>query len=227
MKVLIAEDDTLLADSLMLAIAKKGHSVDCVGTGVEVKGALTDSEYDLLLLDLGLPDVDGTTLLKELRQRGDLLPVIIVTARNSVAQKVSGLELGANDYITKPFDFRELHARMNALVRARTWSNNSGIACGRLCFRPDTREVLADGRIFPLTPKETTAFEILLKKIDQLVTKSELIDRLKDCDNELSENAVETIIHRLRNKLNSVDIEIKTVRGFGYTLEKPNETVSS
>jgi two-component system OmpR family response regulator len=227
LKVLIAEDDLLLAESLLLAITKHGHMADHVSNGFEVKGALADSYYDLLLLDLGLPDIDGTDLLKELRGKGFSLPVLILTARDGIESKVGGLELGANDYLTKPFDFRELYARMKTLLRVQAWSNNSEIVLGRLCFHTDSREALIDGKILPMTPKETTAFEILLKNLDRLVTKTELIDRLKDWDSELSENGVEAVIYRLRQKLRSADLSIKTVRGFGYTLEKPCETVDS
>lgn len=227
MKILIAEDDALLGESLVLSITKHGHMVDWVSTGSEAKGALADQTYDLLILDLGLPDIDGTALLKDLRSKGFALPVLILTARDGIEHKIGGLELGANDYLTKPFDFRELYARMKSLMRLQAWSNNSEIAIGRLRFDTGERVAFLDGKILPMTPKELSAFEVLSKNLDRLVSKSELIDRLKDWDAELSENGVETVIHRLRQKLKAADLSIKTVRGFGYTLEKPHENVDS
>jgi len=227
MKILIAEDDALLGESLVHSITRHGHMVDWVSTGSEAKGALADQTYDLLILDLGLPDIDGTMLLKDLRSKGFALPVLILTARDGIEHKIGGLELGANDYLTKPFDFRELYARMKSLMRLQAWSNSSEIAIGRLRFDTGERVATLDGKILPMTPKELSAFEILSKNLDRLVSKSELIDRLKDWDAELSENGVETVIHRLRQKSKAADLSIKTVRGFGYTLEKPHENVDS
>lgn len=219
-KILLAEDDTYLSTAITDALTHGGYRVDHVTTATEARGALASTPYDLFLLDLGLPDQDGTELLKQIRGEGLVIPVIILTARDTIEDKVSGLDQGANDYITKPFDFRELESRIRALLRKALWGNAPKATVGRLSFHYESKEAFLDDKLVKLTPGELSALELLLRRAGHVVGKSELIDYLSSWDESASENAIEIIIHRLRRKLQPGGVRIETVRGLGYTLEK-------
>lgn len=220
MKILVAEDDDYLSEAITTALKHGGYHVDRVVTALEAKGALVAVPYDLLLLDLGLPDQDGTKLLKDIRQEGRAIPVMIITARDTIEDKISGLDQGANDYLTKPFDFRELESRIRALLRKSVWGNSECFKLGRLSFNTGTREVFLDEKLVRLTPGELTVLEALLKKVGRIVNKAELIDYIARWDESASENAVEILVHRLRKKLEPGEVKIQTVRGLGYIIEK-------
>jgi DNA-binding response OmpR family regulator len=226
-KILIVEDDEYLCEALSEGLTRSGYSVDCVHSGVEARGAIADTRYDLLLLDLGLPDMDGIKILKDIRKDGAELPVIIISAKDGLEDKICGLNEGANDYLIKPFDFRELDARIRAMLRKTFWRNQAQIKFGSLKVDTGTREVFLDDIAVQLTPGETATMEHFLKHPGRLVSKGDLIDILAKWDTMPSENAVEIIIHRLRRKLVDSDVNIRTARCFGYVLEKRNEALHS
>lgn len=158
-------------------------------------------------------------MLSNLRARGEDLPVIIITARDNVEDRIHGLDLGANDYLVKPFDFRELEARMRAAMRKTHWRNQVEIEFGSLCLNTNSGVLSLSGQQIDLTPKEAVVLKTLMARQGRVVTKRQLIEQLSDWIDESSENAVEIIVHRLRKKLESANVLVNTVRGFGYVLE--------
>lgn len=219
MKVLLAEDDEYLLSALLMALKHHGYSVHAAKSGPEAQAALATLSFDLLLLDLGLPGLDGTEVLSNLRARGEDLPVIIITARDNVEDRIHGLDLGANDYLVKPFDFRELEARMRAAMRKTHWRNQVEIEFGSLCLNTNSGVLSLSGQQIDLTPKEAVVLKTLMARQGRVVTKRQLIEQLSDWIDESSENAVEIIVYRLRKKLESANVLVNTVRGFGYVLE--------
>ncbi|MBI5174097.1 MAG: response regulator [Candidatus Melainabacteria bacterium] len=220
MRFLLAEDDDYLARALAQGLGSRGYAVDAARSGKEAIQALSDSEYDLLILDLGLPEVDGSQILRLLRERGSTLPVIIITARDAVQDRIAGLDLGANDYLTKPFDFGELEARIRAILRKNVWGNRMEIHCGLLRFVLNTKEVFVGGEVCEFTPRESAVLEMLLSRAGRLVPKKALVEHLASWEEAPSDNAMEIVIHRLRRKLCTAGVEISTVRGFGYLLRE-------
>jgi len=173
-----------------------------------------------MLLDLGLPGLAGTQVLSELRARGEDLPVIVITARDQVEDKIEGLDLGANDYLVKPFDFRELEARMRAVLRKAHWRNKIEIVFGSLRLNTNKGELLLNDQQMDLTPKESVVLKTLMSRGGRVVSKRQLMEQVSDWADESSENAVEIVVHRLRRKLEAANVTINTVRGFGYILEE-------
>lgn len=220
MKVLLAEDDEYLLAGLMLALTHRGYAVEPVRSGLEARAALATTQFDLLLLDLGLPGLDGTEVLSELRGRGQETPVIVITARDSVDDRIHGLDLGANDYLVKPFDFRELEARMRAVLRKTNWRNKVEVEFGALRLNTNSGLLSLHEQKLELTPKEASVLNTLMSRAGRVVSKRQLMDQVSDWCDESSENAVEIVVHRLRKKLESADVQIGTVRGFGYVLEE-------
>lgn len=219
MKVLLAEDDEYLLSGLIMALQHRGYTVTSARTGTEAQTALAINHFDLVLLDLGLPELDGTVVLAGLRAKGEQLPVIIITARDSVEDRVRGLDLGANDYLVKPFDFRELEARMRAVLRKSHWENRVEIEVGSLRLNTNSGSVKIRDQEIDLTPKEAVVLQTLLARFGRVVSKRDLMEQVPDWIDESSENAVEIVIHRLRRKLELSEVMINTVRGFGYVLE--------
>lgn len=220
MRVLLAEDDEYLLSALSLALKHKGYVVDAVRTGMEARSALLTECYDLILLDLGLPCLDGTEVLAELRKQGKEIPVIVITARESVEDRILGLDLGANDYLVKPFDFRELEARIRAALRKSHWRNSVEATFGSLRLNTNSGQMYLDDQQMDLTPKEALVLKMLISKPGQVINKRQLMEQSYDWAEESSENAIEIIVHRLRKKLAAADVSINTVRGFGYVLEQ-------
>lgn len=220
MRVLLVEDDEYLLSALQLALKHKGYAVDSVQNGVDAQAALLTAPYDLVLLDLGLPGMDGTKVLADLRAKGQSMPVIIMTARDGVDDRIHGLDIGANDYLVKPFDIRELEARMRAALRKSHWSNKLDIEMGELVLNTNSGRILLKNQQLDLTPKETVILKMLMSKGGQVVSKRQLMEQLSDWVEESSENAVEILVHRLRKKLEPTGVLISTVRGFGYKLEQ-------
>lgn len=220
MKVLLAEDDEYLLSGLILALKRRGYGVVPVRSGPEAQAVLVAETFDLVLLDLGLPGLDGIEVLTELRTRGDDIPVIVITARDSIEEKVHGLDLGANDYLVKPFDFRELEARMRAVLRKSHWRNKVELVFGNLHLNTNNGQLsLRNQQSMDLTPKEVLVLKTLMARAGRVVSKRQLMDQVTDWSEESSENAVEIVVHRLRKKLESSNVAINTVRGFGYVLE--------
>ncbi len=220
MRVLVAEDDEYLLSALILALQHKGYAVEPVKTGLEARAALLANTYDLVLLDLGLGHADGLDVLKDLRKREQEVPVIIITARDRIEDKIHGLDLGASDYLVKPFDFRELEARMRAAIRKTQWRNKVEIRFGGLVLDTNSGQLSLEDQDVELTPKEVAVLKMLMARPGSVVSKRHLIDQLSDWSDATSENAIEIIVHRLRKKLESADIVIQTARGFGYSLEQ-------
>lgn len=220
MKILLAEDDRFLADGLSMVLKDGGYSVDVAGNGVEADLALNVNAYDLLILDLGLPRMDGIEVIRRVRGRGQALPILILTARDSLNDRVLGLDIGANDYITKPFQVPELEARIRALLRKDVWGNRHEIVFEQLHFDTSSRVASVNGEALDLSARELALLEIFLQRLGRLVDKTKIASSLSNWEEDLTHNAVGITIHRLRKKLENHGITISAVRGLGYRLEK-------
>jgi len=219
MKILLAEDDQFLADGLSMVLKDNGYAVDVEADGASVSIAVCTTAYDLLILDLGLPNLDGLDVLKQIRLKGETIPILILTARDALQDRVKGLDLGANDYLTKPFELPELEARIRALIRKESWSNKIEISLGSLTFNTVDRVAYIDGQAIDLTARELAVLEILLQKIGTSIDKQRITNLISSWDQEVTENAVGIVIHRLRKKLEEANIAIRSSRGLGYRLE--------
>ena len=220
MRILIAEDDSIIADGLSRSLRQAGYAVDWAANGHDADTALLTVSYDLLILDLGLPRLSGLEVLKRLRARNSQLPVLILTALDGTHDRVKGLDLGADDYMVKPFELAELEARVRALTR-RSSGTAPTILCGALSFDQVGRVAQIDGVPLELSAREIGLLEVLLNRMGRLVSKDQLVDHLCGWGEEVSHNAIEVYIHRLRKKLESGGVKIATVRGLGYCLERP------
>ena len=221
MRILIAEDDQVLADGLLRSLRGSGAVVDHVATGSDADHALlTNHNFDLLILDLGLPRLHGLEVLKRMRGRGSALPVLILTAADSVEDRVQGLDVGADDYMAKPFSLQELEARVRALTRRGVGGTSSTIKHGPLVYDQAGRVATMDGKMIDLSARELGLLEVLLQRTGRLVSKEQLVERLCEWGEEVSNNAIEVYIHRLRKKIERGPVRIATVRGLGYCLEK-------
>ncbi len=221
MRILIAEDDPLLARSLTQALREAGYAADCVHDGAAADAALSTQQFDLLVLDIGLPGLDGFEVLSRLRTRGAILPVLILTALDAVENRVRGLDLGADDYLVKPFALREFEARVRALARRVRGSPGAVIKHGPLQFDATARSARIGETTLDLSAREINLLEIFLSRAGRVVSKDQIIDLLCQWGEEVSANAVEVYVHRLRKKLEPGHLEITTVRGLGYCLQKP------
>jgi two-component system OmpR family response regulator len=219
-RILIAEDDPVLAEGLLRSLRSAGYAVDQVGNGSEADAALTDHAFDCVILDLGLPRMHGLDVLRRLRSRGSSVPVLILTAADSVEQRVKGLDLGADDYMAKPFSLQELEARVRALTRRGLGSAASIVRHGPLSFDATGRVAYLHDQMLDLSARELSLLEILLQRAGRLVSKDQLVERLCEWGDEVSGNAIEVYIHRLRKKIEQGPVRIATVRGLGYCLEK-------
>ena len=220
MRVLIAEDDQVLADGLLRSLRASGFATDHVASGSEADAALASHEFDLVILDLGLPRLHGLEVLRKLRARGSAVPVLILTAADSVEQRVKGLDLGADDYMAKPFSLQELEARVRALTRRGLGSASAIIRHGPLSFDATGRVCHINEQLIELSARELSLLEVLLQRAGRLVSKDQLVEHLCEWGEEVSNNAIEVYVHRLRKKIEQGPIRIATVRGLGYCLEK-------
>jgi len=220
MRILLAEDDSVLADGLTRSLRQSGYVTDCVGSGTEADTALATQDFDLLILDLGLPKMSGLEVLRRLRSRNSRVPVLILTAVDSVEQRVKGLDLGADDYMAKPFALSELEARVRALTRRGAGGGPTVIKHGPLSYDQVGRIATINDQMLDLSARELGLLEILLQRTGRLVSKEQLVDHLCEWGDEVSNNAIEVYIHRLRKKIEIGGIRIATVRGLGYCLEK-------
>ncbi|MDR2015152.1 MAG: response regulator transcription factor [Azoarcus sp.] len=220
MRILIAEDDSIIADGLSRSLRQGGYAVDWAPNGIEAETALLTVSYDLLILDLGLPKLPGLEVLKRLRARGAKVPVLILTALDGTGDRVKGLDLGADDYMVKPFELAELEARVRALTR-RSAGTTPTIQCGQLTYDQVGRVAQIQGQPLDLSAREIGLLEILLTRMGRLVSKDQLVDHLCGWGEEVSHNAIEVYVHRLRKKLEVGGVKIATVRGLGYCLERP------
>lgn len=220
MKLLLAEDDPMIGASMQQGLRLAGFTVDWVRDGQAAALALETGCYGVLILDLGLPRQDGLSLLKSLRQADNTIPVLIVTARDAVADRVMGLDLGADDYLVKPFDLQELTARVRALIRRHQGRARPEIQLGALSVNTLSREVRLDGQPVHLSQKEFDLLQALLEQPGRVMSKSQLEERLYGWGEEIASNAIEVHLHHLRRKLGAS--WIRNVRGVGYKIVPPS-----
>ncbi|MGO9417190.1 MAG: response regulator [Syntrophobacteraceae bacterium] len=223
MKILVVEDDKVLADGLMTSMMQAGHAADWTDNGEEADIILSSQVYDLVILDLGLPHMDGLQVLERMRKRGIKTPVLILTARDAVEERISGLDAGADDYITKPFNLGELEARVRVLLRRGQCGGTNEICLGSLAVDTVGKKVTVGGRALDLSARELCILEVLLRNIGHVVSKSQILEKMYGWDEDVSENAIEVFIHRLRKKMDGADVSIRNVRGLGYSIIESNE----
>ena len=219
MKLLLAEDDAILADALSSSLRKAGFEVEVAGNGAVAEYLLLRHNFDLAVLDIGLPLVDGLTVLKRVRVARPTLPMLILTALDGLDDRVAGLNAGADDYLTKPFDFPELEARIRALLRRTRTGAGPVQQMGRLTFDRDARRASVGGDVLELSPREWMLFDLLLTQRDKVVTKDQIAEAWAVERTESNPGSIEVYIHRLRRKLETSGLAIRTVRGLGYLLE--------
>ncbi len=218
MRVLLVEDDKLLGDGIRVGLRQDGYAVDWIEQGDAALRALATDAFDLLILDLGLPGLDGLSVLRQLRETGNDTPVLILTARDTVADRIQGLDHGADDYLIKPFDLDELAARARALIRRSKGRSSPVLQHGELRVDPASHQVSYAGKAVDVSPREFALLRVLLENADRLVSRTRLQEALYGWDQDVESNALEVHIHHLRKKLSAELIE--TVRGVGYRLAK-------
>jgi two-component system response regulator QseB len=223
MRVLVLEDDPDLGEALAAGLRQAGHAVDWLREGAHADAALADTPYDALVLDLGLPGSDGMTLLARWRRRGLSIPVLILTARDGVEQRIAGLDAGADDYLIKPIAIDELAARLRAMLRRTAGQAQAAWTHGPLRYDPAAKRVEWHGREIELTAREMALLEVLLAHPQRVLSKDKLRDKLYDWNGgNLESNALEVHVHNLRRKIDPSIV--RTVRGVGYALGSPEGT---
>jgi len=220
MRLLIVEDDASLASGLRRILEAEGHAVELSLRGEDAVLAASQERFDLVILDIGLPQMDGFEVLRRLRAAEKPVPVLVLTARDAVEDRVRGLDLGADDYMVKPFAMPELTARVRALLRRSQTHGGPRIAHGPLMLDTLARRASLRGEPLELAAREWAVLEVLLAKTEKIVSKESIIQAVARWDEELSPNAIEVYVSRLRSKLEPAGIRIRTVRGFGYMLEE-------
>jgi two-component system response regulator TctD len=220
MRFLLVEDNVELGEAITGRLSLEGHAADHAKTLAEAEEWLAVADYDLMLLDVMLPDGDGREFLRKTRT-AERLPVIVLTARSQVSDRVDTLDLGADDYLTKPFDFGELEARCRAVLRRRGTPMPAVIPLGAAFFDPSSGMLTQDGTSHTLRNRELRLLEVFARNQGQILSKSQLLDRLFPQDAEVSENAIEVYVGRLRRRLADAGVQIETVRGMGYRLSAP------
>lgn len=219
MRILLAEDERELATWLTRALEQSGFQVDWVDDGRMVRRSLKTTRYDALILDLGLPGVGGHDVLADLREADHRLPVLILTARDSLIERVTSLNEGADDFLAKPFELAELEARLSALIRRARGSEHPRFACGPLIYDAGTRQFALDHAPLSLTPREHAVLRALIQHSGEPLSKSEILDRVFSDEQDVNPESIEVLIHRLRKRLSGSPIKIATLRGLGYVLE--------
>ena len=221
MKLLLAEDDTILADALAASLEAAGFEVEVASNGAVAEYLLLRHDFDIGVLDLGLPMVDGLTVLKRVRESKPDLPVLVLTALDGLEHRVAGLNAGADDYLTKPFEFPELEARLRALLRRAHGAGGAATVqlTGLLRFDREARRATIDKTAVELSPREWMLLDLLLSNRDHVITKEQIVNSWTGDPSEQSGGSIEVYIHRLRRKLDGSKVVIRTVRGLGYLLE--------
>jgi len=212
----------MLAAAVARALRQSAHLVETVASGDDADQCLASNEYDLVLLDLGLPALDGFEVLRRLRKRRNSVPVLVLTVRDAPEDLVAGLDLGADDYLTKPFNLSELEARVRALIRRSHASAASELVHGPLRLDMAGRRLYCNEQPLDLSARELAVVELLLLKAGRVVTKQQISEHLYGWDEGSSSNAVEVFVYRLRKKLEPAGVDLRTIRGMGYLLERPN-----
>lgn len=226
MRILLIEDDALLADGLGRTLRHSGYLVDIADNGLIADTLLAEGEYDLAILDLGLPGLDGSEVLQRLRARRQKTPVMILSARLAVEERVRVLDLGADDYVVKPVTVAELEARVRALIRRGHGEPGPDIVLGGLRLDTVGKRAWLDDNALELNAREWAALEFLAGRVNRIVSKEQLMQALYNWQDEITPNAIEKLVSRLRGKLEVAGITIRTVRGLGYYLEKPSDVAA-
>ncbi|MBA5778829.1 response regulator transcription factor [Stappia sp. F7233] len=219
MRLLIVEDNRALAEGLSTMLRAGGYVVDAVHDGESALAAIATHSFDLVILDLSLPDIDGLEILSEVRARALDTAVLVLTARGALDERVKGLDKGADDYLTKPFEVAEVEARIRALLRRRLGNRRARLECGALAFDLASRQAMLDGMPLDLPARELGVLQILISRADRVVSKAQIAETLTEFDAEISDNAVEQYVSRLRKRLEPHGLRIRTARGLGYCLE--------
>ena len=222
MRVLLVEDNHTLADWLVRTLQRDRYAIDCVYNGADADHLLCTQKYDLVILDLALPKLDGREVLRRLRKRSAETPVLILSACNSLEGRVDGLDAGADDFMSKPFEVRELEARIRALTRRKGERRSPTIQCGELTYDGATRLFTIADQILKLTPRENALLEALIAEAGRTVSKASLADSLFSMTNDAGVDSIEVYVHRIRRKLSGSGAVIVTLRGLGYLL-RPND----
>ncbi len=217
MRILLVEDDNLIGDGIRTGLERSGFTVDWFDNGLDGQEALFTAPYAAVILDLGLPEIDGLTILKYWRDNGKKEPVLILTAQGDVDSRILGLNKGADDYLGKPFSLKEVIARINALLRRNSGYSVSEIKFGDIIFNTDSKQVYKNGCLVEMPPREIALFELLLLNKNRVMSKSLIEEKLYSWDDDVSSNTIEVHIHHLRKKLGK-DI-IRTINKIGYILE--------
>ena len=220
MRILLAEDDPLLGEALAKHLTHGGHAVDWVRDGAAADAALRAQSFDLVVLDLGLPRLPGRDVLRNMRQRALATPVLIITAADAIADRVAGLDAGADDYLTKPFALAELEARIRALIRRSHGHDQNVLVNGPLAFDTAARTATVSGCNVELSSRELAVLELLLMRCGRVIAKEQFVEHLCGWDQDVTDNAIEVYVHRLRRKLEPAGVHVQTVRGLGYCLAK-------
>lgn len=221
MRILIVEDDSLMAQGLKQGLVQMGYTVDVTASAEEAESFVQHEDFDIALVDIGLPKADGFHFIRQLRAHGKHLPVLILTALDSMEDTIKGLDSGADDYLTKPYRLPEIGARVRALIRR---SNAISEACLRhngLCLDTSSHTATLDGMALELTNREWVILELLLMASPAVVSKEKLVQNLAGWDKDITLNAIEVHVSRLRNKLSEGDVAIRTIRGMGYRVDAP------
>jgi DNA-binding response OmpR family regulator len=222
MRVLVVEDDPLVGDGVRRALGGGGFAVDLVATAEAAKSALDTESFDLVIADIGLPRQDGLQLVRSLRSRGQIVPVLMLTARDGLADRVAALDLGADDYLTKPFQVPELLARCRALIRRANSVASARMSFGDLELDTTRKSVTAGGKALELSQREWAVLECLILNAGHIVSKNKLMSAIADWSDDLTLNAVEVYVSRVRAKLGGA-ATISTVRGMGYRIDEPRK----
>ena len=223
MRILIVEDDEVLGEAISQRITKQGHGADLATSGTAANDILRHQTYDLVILDLNLPGLNGDRVLENLRRRQSSTPVLILTARDQIEDRIQLLDLGADDYLTKPFDFGELEARCRALLRRSQGQAQDCISYGNLTLDRHACQVTVNDQPIELKQREFRLLEIFISHTGRVLSKEELLDHLYSFDESPSPNAIETYVARLRKKLQTSSVEIRTLRGLGYLVEEEHD----
>lgn len=219
MRILIVEDNLKLANGLKQLLTDSGYSIDIVGDGESALAATLTLNYDLIILDLSLPDISGLTVLEGIRAKKNPVPVLILTARGSLDDRIKGLDIGADDYMSKPFEWSELEARVRALLRRSLAVKTSKLEFGSISLDLKGNQVLANEEAIDIPAREINVLRELMMANGRIISKSRMIESLSSFDDDISENAIEQYISRLRKRISNYGLTIKTARGLGYFLQ--------
>ena len=221
MRIAVIEDNTGLANGIAHFLRDQGHAVNIIADGAAALDFLHQESADIIVLDINLPSLSGLSILKTLRKSGDTTPIILLSARAELQDRIQGLDMGADDYLVKPFDMQELDARIRALIRRKPMADGHSISFGTLNYERSARRLLAKGKVLDLPRRELAAFECLFERQNAIVSKSQLTDHIYGVGFDIDENVVEIYVSRLRKKLLPFGVQIKTARGLGYMMELP------